>query len=889
MNFSLSSIQERMRKFRSEIDFQSLKSISFIFHLCAWFIVYYFLIYALNLHSGWIWIWMMFLGYFWFNLNRDIFRFINPPVEVLLGLVVIFYILIFPHLNSVFTNIVSAGSMIVPTSKLPGFITYFLLGVLTLIVGLILTLNSPASPVKTATGQNHQPSSPQDKSEFQQSVIFWYILIGLLAHQMIFFESIYYLYIFEFFLLFLLLNKTIWLEKLSRYELWTYFILFLIVFFFIQNPTGFQKVKLLEAGYKLTWFSFPLYLHLLIKLYFLALLIKIPIVLVYNHASLARKLSMAGLFQSTFPQFFQFLFLISIFFFFISGWQADNLREIVQNEFDQIRTGNMDSSYAHYTLTIRPGDQSFLCSGYAPFTLRQPFSENGIIALTKTRTATEDEGKKEDYFFYTKGMDTVLTSIYLVKIDTQLVNRMSGKLNVPAASGLICYPYAPKEWQDFLYKLDFLKSGSDLRIYPFSFLSKNSFWSVVSRSEKSTDFTARIRIMGQENYFGDQKFVIGRIFMPVMKSDETQLPYFAFDIYLALTTSFWTSTLVKITFALVLLFFLLNFFIIGRVGKFGEEITKIIVQRFQQLKSGIKEISAGHLDYKFQMEGEDEFVELARHFNQMGDRLKRTIAEAREKDRMDQELQIARQVQLSLLPEKLPEIPGYQIAANIQTANEVGGDFYDVLSLGNNRYLFTVGDVSGKGSSAAFYMAQIISLLRYSQQFTLEPLEIVLRLNEYFATQIKDRQIFITAIIGILDSQKDSIQFVRAGHTLPILIPGDKRKEISELKCEGLGIGLTNSRQKFEETLQLVKMDLAEDDMLLFYTDGVVEAARPGSNPEDVEKMEIFGEKRLKGILSVARGRNAKEVLSILSNELNSFYGNHPSVDDHTLLIIQKS
>jgi serine phosphatase RsbU (regulator of sigma subunit) len=184
-------------------------------------------------------------------------------------------------------------------------------------------------------------------------------------------------------------------------------------------------------------------------------------------------------------------------------------------------------------------------------------------------------------------------------------------------------------------------------------------------------------------------------------------------------------------------------------------------------------------------------------------------------------------------------------------------------------------------------MAQIISLLRFSQQFTLEPKEIVLRLNQYFATQIKDRQIFITAIVGILDTEKNTLQFVRAGHPLPIIIPGNHQKEIKEMRCKGLGIGLTNSPQKYEETIQVVKIEMTAADLLLFYTDGVVEAARP-SAVQIRGGMEVFGEKRLKDILTMARGKNASQILSIVSNELNEFYIDHPQVDDHTLLIIQK-
>jgi serine phosphatase RsbU (regulator of sigma subunit) len=850
-------------------------------------LVYYFLIYALNHNSGWIGIWIVFLGFLWVTVNRNIIGAIKPPVELILGLIIFLYIIAFFYLNLNYNRLLSTGITTGLEARLPGFFTYFLLGLLTLLLGLLFILNSPLSFIRPGVNYNNSGSSRSLVSSYKETSIFWYAVIGMLGHQLVFFENLIYLYVFEFFLLFLLLNKTGWLEKLTRYELYIYFIIFLVIFIFIQDPASFQKVKMLEVRYKLTWFSFPFYLHLLIKLYFLALLVKIPIVVIYNHASLARKLSMAGLLQSSFPQFFQFLFLISIFFYFISGWQADKLRQLLQDEVDQIRAGNIISTCTHYHLNIRPNDQALLCSGYAPFTLYHPFNNEGVIVLNKIRTGQEESEKKEDHFFYIKGNDTLQTSLDLVKIDTNLIKYLSQRLNVLAGNGLICYPYAPKDWQDFLYKLSFLKSESSIRLYPFSFLSKNKDWSVISLIKSRTAYNTHARIRAQENFLGDQKFIIGRVFLPVLSGNEEQLPYFAFDVYLAFTPEIWTSTLAKITLLLVLLFFALNFFVIGRVTKFGEQINKIIIERFQQLKSGIKEISAGNLDYKFKMEGEDEFVELARHFNQMGDRLKKTIAEAREKDRLDQELQIARQVQLSLLPEKLPKIHGYQIAAAIQTANEVGGDFYDVLKLSDHQFLFTIGDVSGKGSSAAFYMAQIISLLRFTQQFIFEPKEVVLRLNQYFATQIKDRQIFITAIVGILDSEKNIVQFVRAGHPLPILIPGDRHKDIKELRCTGLGIGLTDSRQKYEESIQVTTLGLSSEDMLVFYTDGVIEAARPSSDQFNTS-MEIFGEKRLKDILTAAREENAQQVLLTLINELKKFYKDHPWVDDHTLLVIQK-
>ena len=238
---------------------------------------------------------------------------------------------------------------------------------------------------------------------------------------------------------------------------------------------------------------------------------------------------------------------------------------------------------------------------------------------------------------------------------------------------------------------------------------------------------------------------------------------------------------------------------------------------------------------------------------------------------------------------KLPEIRGFRIAASIKTANEIGGDFYDIIPVGEHQYLITIGDVSGKGSSAAFYMAQYISLLRYTRQFTTNPAEITLRINTYFATQIADRQIFITAIIGILDTQTSQVEFVRAGHTLPILIPGDLHKDITEIPSKGIGIGLTKTEKMFKKKNELKTISLETGDMLVFYTDGVVEAAHPYENNHSPENFIEYGEQRFIELLDHSRGTSPTELIEICMADLDKFYADNIRVDDHTLFFIQKT
>jgi len=354
--------------------------------------------------------------------------------------------------------------------------------------------------------------------------------------------------------------------------------------------------------------------------------------------------------------------------------------------------------------------------------------------------------------------------------------------------------------------------------------------------------------------------------------------------------SFFTSTLSSYILLLLIGYALVNFVVVKRMVKFGSEINRIIVQKFNQLRKGIREIASGNLDYKVKVEGEDEFVELAERFNQMGDKLKESIAEAREKERLQQELAIARQVQLDMLPATLPDIQGFKIAATLKTANAVGGDFYDVVQLDDDQFLFTIGDVSGKSTSAAFYMAQCICLFRYSQQFTGKPHEIATRLNRYFSDPMIDRQVFITAIIGLVDVKSGSLRFVRAGHPPPFLLPAKKSRKINEVKFQGLGIGLQRTGDLFEKYLEDGVLNLEAGDSVIFYTDGIVEASRPyPGDAEDVDdELQFFGEEQFVRLLQGLRGHGPSEILNKVTAELDAFYNGAAPVDDYTLLVIQK-
>ncbi|NIR49615.1 SpoIIE family protein phosphatase, partial [candidate division KSB1 bacterium] len=647
-----------------------------------------------------------------------------------------------------------------------------------------------------------------------------------------------------------------------------------------------ESSEIAEAKF---WYGLPRFLYLLFKIYLLAVLVKIPIVLVYNFASLSRKLKFSSLFQSTFPQLIQLAMLGLIFYFFIAGWQAEKMRKAIVNQMDQIITKEATDSIETYEVTDDDSEAVLRTEDYEPVELSDDLPEQGILALNKRRSIFNFGSDEVAYFLFFKSSEAGEDVIHFARIEPNLLHLISQSTSILAGSRLLAYPYQPPIWESYLYRFGFWKQENRFRIFPFA-LRPQTTSNVISVPFERPDDSG---LLSRANDFLMNPFriTIGRVIAPMMNDKLGSAGFFAFEILLIPALSFFSVTFAGYLLFLAFIYLLINLVVIRRMSKFGSEINQMIVQKFNQLKNGIREISTGNLDYKVRIEGEDEFVELAHHFNEMGDRLKSSIAEARDKERLQQELTIARNVQLGMLPRTLPHIPGYQLRAMLKTANEVGGDFYDVLKLNKNKYLFTIGDVSGKSTSAAFYMAQCISLIRYSQQFTNDPREIVLRLNKYFSDPLVDRQIFVTAIVGILDIRSHTIRFVRAGHNLPILVPGKKWAKIEQLQSKGLGLGLERVGKLFEENVEETPLELAANDMLVFYTDGLVEASRDAldneGRPED--EKEFYGEERLLDMLDNLRGKRASEVHQSLTEDIQSFYGARSPVDDYTLLVIQKS
>jgi serine phosphatase RsbU (regulator of sigma subunit)/anti-sigma regulatory factor (Ser/Thr protein kinase) len=240
-----------------------------------------------------------------------------------------------------------------------------------------------------------------------------------------------------------------------------------------------------------------------------------------------------------------------------------------------------------------------------------------------------------------------------------------------------------------------------------------------------------------------------------------------------------------------------------------------------------------------------------------------------ERERIEQELQVARLIQQTLLPKELPELPGWQVAAYYQPARAVGGDFYDFFYFEDGRLGLVIGDVTDKGIPAALVMATTRSILRSAAQRLVSPGKALEHANDLLFPDIPARM-FVTCLYAILDPVTGRLQYANAGHDLPYRRHGN---DVSELRATGMPLGLMPG-MGYEEKETI----LEPGESVLFYSDGLAEA----HNPE----REMFGFPRLMSLLGqIGEGK----VIDVLLSELATFTGpDWEQEDDVTLVTLQR-
>ncbi len=302
-------------------------------------------------------------------------------------------------------------------------------------------------------------------------------------------------------------------------------------------------------------------------------------------------------------------------------------------------------------------------------------------------------------------------------------------------------------------------------------------------------------------------------------------------------------------------------------------IKQLVVKKINSVNKSLAKIIDGDLNVSVNVRSSDEFASLSKDINSTVTTLKHYIDEAAK--RLDKELAFAKSVQHSVLPSVFPPFPNisdFDIYAEMHTAKEVGGDFYDFYMCGESKVAFCVADVSGKGIPAAMFMMTTKTMIKNLTETGLSPEEVFNLANEKLC-EGNDANMFVTAWLGILDYKTGVVEFVNAGHNPPLLYRNGTGYETIKARSGFVLAGMEGMTYK-KQTIQL-----SPGDRIFLYTDGVTEA----SDKDNI----LYGEERLFNKLQDTKDDNIKDIIVKVNEDIDKYKGEVAQFDDITMLLIQ--
>jgi serine phosphatase RsbU (regulator of sigma subunit) len=353
------------------------------------------------------------------------------------------------------------------------------------------------------------------------------------------------------------------------------------------------------------------------------------------------------------------------------------------------------------------------------------------------------------------------------------------------------------------------------------------------------------------------------------------------DIYRRISTpttggqSFSQSLLILLIIIGVLFLIIQGFALI-----LGLTLARSITGSVHELFAGTERIRHGDFTHKIAIRARDQLGELAQSFNSMTASIEDLMREQAEKKRLEEELRIAHEIQMSLLPHGPLRMPGLSVTAVCVPAREVGGDYYDFFPIDEHRVGILIADVSGKGTSAALYMAELKGLMLSLSRIHTSPRELLITANRIIAEHLDSRS-FITMTYAVLDLRQRTMTYARAGHTPLIYLPATgPDRSVRVLTPDGLVLGLKiDDGSMFEQLLLEETMSIAEGDLLVLFTDGITEAMNAGD--------DCFGEERLGKLVQEHSHLPPEELRERVLREIAAFVGGAPQHDDMTMLLLR--
>ena len=253
------------------------------------------------------------------------------------------------------------------------------------------------------------------------------------------------------------------------------------------------------------------------------------------------------------------------------------------------------------------------------------------------------------------------------------------------------------------------------------------------------------------------------------------------------------------------------------------------------------------------------------------------LIELLEKSDVQKEIDLAREIQLSLLPGTSLQKKDLEVYSFAHTAKEVGGDYLDVIETSKGTYVI-IADVSGKGLSAALYMVRLQALVSLIiERDHPSPKELLLQLNNYIKSNSRDKT-FVTGCAAFFPNDASHFEYVRAGHNIPVYY-SKERDSTFKLKANGFALGMTSTKL-LEMNLEIKKFHFKPGDSVLFYTDGLNEARN--------DRGEEYGEERIESLMEIYGSLHAKTIVNKVQSSLEAFIGSTDPLDDVTFTCIHR-
>jgi sigma-B regulation protein RsbU (phosphoserine phosphatase) len=368
---------------------------------------------------------------------------------------------------------------------------------------------------------------------------------------------------------------------------------------------------------------------------------------------------------------------------------------------------------------------------------------------------------------------------------------------------------------------------------------------------------------------------------------------------------------------LILMMVVAAMFLIIQTVAFGMglSLARSITGAVHELAVGTEHVRRGDFTHRIAVRSHDQLGDLADSFNSMTASVEDLLHQKAEKERMEQELRIARQIQMSLLPQGPLRLEALSVTAHCEPAREVGGDYYDYLPLGDSRVGIIIADVAGKGTSAALYMAELKGLMLSLSRLHSSPRQLLVDANRIIAEHL-DARSFITMTYAVIDMRVRTLTYARAGHCPLMYLPGRGSRESGsgirdsgfDVRDSGMGLRASAARslmsevatprrvqmqapdglvlglkidkgERFNSLLREVTLPLGAGDLVLLFTDGVTEAMNADGEP--------FGEERLAAMIEEHGDLPFEELRERILREIRAFVGNTGQHDDLTFVLLK--